>query len=91
LAHGSRSRGATLVAFALLASLRLADGQTAVAAPGRYAQGATQLQKLAEYEVNEKHLPGLSLALVDDQQIVWAQGFGFSDLQNRTAATAETV
>jgi len=35
--------------------------------------------------------PALSIALVDDQQIVWAQGFGFADPARKTPATAETV
>lgn len=68
-----------------------AAGQTAIPAPDRYAQVAAQLQKLSQYEVSEKRLPGLSLALVDDQQIVWAQGFGFADPDKKSAATAETV
>jgi serine beta-lactamase-like protein LACTB len=91
LAQNWEKRQAALIAFALLASLRLAVGQTAIVAQDRYAQVAIQLRKLAEYEVTEKHLPGLSLALVDDQQIVWAQGFGFSDPKHESAATAETV
>jgi CubicO group peptidase (beta-lactamase class C family) len=68
-----------------------AAGQTAIPPPDRYAQVAAQLQKLSQYEVSEKRLPGLSLALVDDQQIVWAQGFGFADPDKKSAATAETV
>ncbi len=38
-----------------------------------------------------KALPALSIALVDDQRIVWARGFGFKDLEHRVSATAETV
>jgi len=41
-----------------------------VSAQGHYAEVATQIQKLAEYEITERRLPGLSIALVDDQQIV---------------------
>jgi CubicO group peptidase (beta-lactamase class C family)/D-alanyl-D-alanine dipeptidase len=36
-------------------------------------------------------LPALSIALVDDQQIVWAKGFGRSDPKKKTPATADTV
>jgi CubicO group peptidase (beta-lactamase class C family) len=79
------------VAFALFASFGIADAQTAIPAQECYGQVAAQLQRLAEHEVSEKHLPGLSLALVDDQQIVWAQGFGFSDPDKKIAASAETV
>ena len=38
-----------------------------------------------------KGLPALSIALVDNQQIVWARGFGFADVQKQTPATADTV
>jgi beta-lactamase family protein len=79
------------VAFILLASFGIARGQTASPPQAPYAEAAAQLQRLAEYEVSEKQLPGLSIALVDDQKIVWAQGFGFADPEKKTAATAETV
>ena len=42
-------------------------------------------------EVKDKRLPALSIALVDDQRIVWARGFGFTDPKTRKPATAETV
>src|SRR5439155_10273285 len=38
-----------------------------------------------------KRLPALSIALVDDQRIVWARGFGFADPKAKKPATAETV
>jgi CubicO group peptidase (beta-lactamase class C family) len=34
---------------------------------------------------------GLSIALVDDQKIVWAQGFGYADKAHKRPATAETL
>jgi len=36
-------------------------------------------------------LPALSIALVDDQQLIWAEGFGYADRERRVAATPETV
>jgi CubicO group peptidase (beta-lactamase class C family) len=36
-------------------------------------------------------VPGLSLALVDDQRIVWAQGFGFADVEHGIPASAEKL
>lgn len=41
--------------------------------------------------LNKTGTPGLSIALVDDRQIIWAEGFGYADRGHRTAATAETV
>jgi CubicO group peptidase (beta-lactamase class C family) len=36
-------------------------------------------------------VPALSIALVDDQQLVWAEGFGVADRERRIAATPETA
>lgn len=44
-----------------------------------------------EHEIEDKGLPALSIALVDDQEIVWAQGFGYADPVAGTPATARTV
>ena len=32
-------------------------------------------------------IPGMSAAVVQDQELVWAQGFGYADLENQVAAT----
>jgi CubicO group peptidase (beta-lactamase class C family) len=36
-------------------------------------------------------IPALSIALVDDQQLVWAEGFGYADREHRVPTTPETV
>jgi len=36
-------------------------------------------------------VPGLSIALVDGQKLVWAEGFGYADRERRIPATAETT
>ena len=36
-------------------------------------------------------LPGVSLAVVHDQTLVWAAGFGWADVERRRPATAETL
>lgn len=35
--------------------------------------------------------PGLSIAVVYDQELVWARGFGWADVQHKVAATPETL
>ncbi len=35
-------------------------------------------------------IPALSAAIVEDQNIVWAKGFGYADLENRIEATPDT-
>lgn len=77
------------IAFLLLAQAAVA--QTAIAPREDYQEIAEKLGKFIQLEVADKQMPALSIALVDDQQIVWAQGFGFADPANKIPATAETV
>jgi CubicO group peptidase (beta-lactamase class C family)/D-alanyl-D-alanine dipeptidase len=56
-----------------------------------YQAVAERLTVFIEREVRAKKLPALSIALVDDQRIVWARGFGFADPQAKISATAETI
>jgi CubicO group peptidase (beta-lactamase class C family)/D-alanyl-D-alanine dipeptidase len=56
-----------------------------------YAVVAQMLDRFIAHEMADKDLAAVSIALVDDQQIVWAQGFGWANPGNRTPATAQTV
>ena len=80
--------GATLLAGTLQpASVR----SQAVIPPRRdYESVAAALTRFIEAQIAEKRLPALSIALVDDQQTVWARGFGVANPTDGTPATAET-
>ncbi|MEQ1530478.1 MAG: serine hydrolase domain-containing protein, partial [Methylococcales bacterium] len=56
-----------------------------------YSYLKTYLTWLIEQEMSAQGVEGLSIAVVDDQQIVWAKGFGHADAVNHVAATPETV
>src|SRR5918993_3049521 len=60
-------------------------------APSKYAAAIEMLERFVTHEMADKELPAISIALVDDQQIVWAKGFGFADPQAKVPATAETI
>lgn len=64
---------------------------TDVAPRADYAAVARTLQPFIQHELAGKQLPAISIALVDDQQIVWAQGFGYADPEAKVAATASTI
>jgi CubicO group peptidase (beta-lactamase class C family) len=49
------------------------------------------LTQFIAYEMTKSATPGLSIAVVDDQRIVWAQGFGFADVERKLPATAQTL
>jgi CubicO group peptidase (beta-lactamase class C family)/D-alanyl-D-alanine dipeptidase len=62
-----------------------------VAPTQEYAGIASGLSRRIQNEIADKKLPALSIALVDDQTIVWAQGFGTEDRDKKTAASAHTL
>ena len=79
---------AWLVAFLLVgASARASD----VPAQAGYAEIAARLEALVAEQMADKKLPAVSIALVDDQRVVWARGFGYADPEAKRAATADTV
>jgi CubicO group peptidase (beta-lactamase class C family) len=51
-----------------------------------FAQFERELENLRQ----QLKIPGLSAAIVKDQELVWAKGFGYADLENRVEATADT-
>ncbi len=65
--------------------------QARIDPPPRYAAAVRDLETWLQREVELKRLPALSIALVDDQAIVWARGFGFADAAQKVPATAQTV
>ncbi|PYP62104.1 MAG: serine hydrolase, partial [Gemmatimonadetes bacterium] len=61
-------------------------------APRRdYGAVADQLERLIDREMHAQGLPIVSIALVDDQQVVWSRGFGMVDSAARKLAGPETV
>ncbi len=62
-----------------------------IAATSQYAPVAAALEPFIRHERAQKGIPAISVALVDGQHIVWAQGFGMADSAAGVPATAETV
>ncbi len=42
-------------------------------------------------EMERTHVKGLSLALVDDKNLVWAKGFGWADVKKKISASGDTL
>lgn len=55
------------------------------------AAAKAYLTKLIAYEMRKSSTPGVSIAVVDDQRVVWAQGFGYADIQHKVPADAQTI
>ena len=58
---------------------------------GNYDYVKEYITWLAQKEMKKNQVVGLSIAIVDDQRTVWAQGFGYADKKGIKPATAETV
>jgi CubicO group peptidase (beta-lactamase class C family) len=49
------------------------------------------ISRLAHKEMKKNNVEGLSIALVDDKGLIWAQGFGYADKENKVPATPQTM
>ncbi len=54
------------------------------------AQLISQMQTFVQRQQNEQEIVGLSVAVVDGQDIIWQQGFGYADKGNKIKATPKT-
>jgi serine beta-lactamase-like protein LACTB len=59
--------------------------------PPAYADAVKRLDAFIARQVEDKQLPALSIALVLDQKILWARGYGHADRERKKPATADTV
>ena len=86
-----------LISLALAASLLLgACSTTPVMLPevgerGDYQPVEKYVSWLIERDMAESEITGYSIALIDDQKVIWQKGFGFADLENKIPATPETI
>jgi len=80
-----------VIASLLFAGYLSAGNEPNVPVRKDYAELAGKLETLIQREMQQKQLPAFSIALVDGNEIVWAQGFGYQDPEHKTPATAHTV
>src|ERR1700675_92257 len=79
------------VALALSVACNRTMAQSATAVRKDYTDVVEMLRPFIQQQMAEKELPALSIAIIDDQQIVWAEGFGMADPKSKIPATADTV
>jgi CubicO group peptidase (beta-lactamase class C family) len=58
---------------------------------GDYQYVERYLAWLVDREMSDNEITGLSIALVDDQRVIWRRGFGYADLENNIKAAPETI
>ena len=79
-----------LAALMLSACSTTAPVKPVKSPPEDYAYARHYLAWLIEKEMADNDVTGLSIALVNDQRLVWAAGFGYSDAENKVPATPKT-
>jgi CubicO group peptidase (beta-lactamase class C family)/D-alanyl-D-alanine dipeptidase len=89
----SRPRGLKTACFVLLLAVCFGCESNVATIGPRQDYRAVQrvLEQFIEDEIESKQLPALSIALVEDQEIVWASGFGYADPADSVLASAQTV
>ena len=85
-----------LLSIALLLPAGVARAEPApapapLARDPRVAQALALLEAWAGAEQAYKRLPGVSMAVVHDQELLWSRGFGFADVEAKVPATAATM
>jgi CubicO group peptidase (beta-lactamase class C family) len=80
-----------LIAYASLDSLAQNEGrQPAPPLPAKEAERITRFERELEQLRTLLKIPGMSAGVVKDGRLIWARGFGYSDYENKVAATPET-
>jgi CubicO group peptidase (beta-lactamase class C family) len=80
------------VSTLLLASTSLFGGdEVKLGERPEVADAITVFEQWVEQTILHRGWPGLSIAVVFDQEIVWAKGYGFSDLEQETPADPAAV
>jgi serine beta-lactamase-like protein LACTB len=82
-----RGLTARWVVIGFLASVPPAAAQ----APDKYSAAVEKLDALIAREATDKNLPAVCVAVVDDQWLVWAKGYGFRDAAGKVPAGTDTV
>jgi CubicO group peptidase (beta-lactamase class C family)/D-alanyl-D-alanine dipeptidase len=90
MATGNLKLACPILFLALLPGQVVAQ-QSTIAPTPKYQAVALALEAFVKREMADKEIPAISIALVDDQTIVWARGFGLAQPKAGTPATAQTV
>ena len=93
--RGPRRNASAMVLLIVAIALTTGCAHAPVAPPrvttGDHRSTIQYLTELIRYEMDRNSVTGLSIALVDDQRVVWAEGFGYADKDKGIAATEDTL
>jgi len=87
--HSFAWRCSAIILVLFFASLCTAFTQNSLESD--WANVADEIRPLIAKAMEENKVTGMSIALVDGDRLVWAEGFGFADTAAGTRATADTM
>lgn len=79
-----------VLSLAISACSNVPQRNTPVAV-GDYSYLGKYLDWMIKDEMGKAKVAGLSIAIVDGQHVVWAKGYGFSDIEKNLPATPDTL
>jgi CubicO group peptidase (beta-lactamase class C family) len=72
-------------------TLSIAQAAPNLQPDGRFQERLARFEKQTEELRDLLKIPGMSVAIVKDQKVSWAKGFGFADYENRIPAKPDTL
>ena len=93
--HTRRTLRTGVAAAVMLLVTTVSGGMAAAGGPAGQSDGVAAV--IASYQaripglMDQQHIPGLALALVDGDRVVWRQGFGSTDSDGGTPVTVDTM
>lgn len=79
-----------IIVFLLSSYAALAPAQVKDSTPEDKKRVTEQFGQFLEELRRDLKIPGLSAAIVKDENVLWSQGFGYADKENKIKATPET-
>lgn len=78
------------IQFATLPQVGYSQTSAQPAAVADYSKQLAEIESKTEARRKELGIPGMSLAIVKDDQVIYAKGLGYKDFEKKIAATPDT-
>ncbi|MFT3743340.1 MAG: serine hydrolase domain-containing protein [Pyrinomonadaceae bacterium] len=80
----------TFITASLPLSVGAQTGSAAVAPASQYTRALAEIESKVEARRNELGIPGMSLVIVKDDQIIYIKGLGYKDFEKKIVVTPDT-
>ena len=92
LPYGSQTIATALLAGLMLIGAGVVRAQAQEPAPTKPNDPRVdRFRQLLEADRERLNIPGLSAVILEDREVLWNQGFGYSDVERRVPATPDTL